>query len=252
MSSALVAHSLYYYVVLNMGNPFAVLDIPPSFALENAVVTVIVIISQCFYVQQIFRLSHSKVIAVAIILSAIASFSIGMEISVYLFQNPNFLALDTQAFKIRAILVQSFAAFCDIGIAAAMCYYLHGQKTVFRKTQALINTLIVYAVSRGVLTAICQILFDVLFAAAPLQFTWMPFHEALAKLYVNSILMTLNVREALRSSGPEVVATTLHLSDLSSTNPASARPASRSEMRWDKSGLTQGMEVEVSKEINVV
>ncbi|KAJ6483467.1 hypothetical protein DFH09DRAFT_1461530 [Mycena vulgaris] len=61
-------------------------------------------------------------------------------------------------------------------------------------TEKILDTLILYAVSRGVLTAVTQFMFLTLNLALPHATYWMPFHQAVGKLYVNSVFATLNVR----------------------------------------------------------
>lgn len=135
-----------------------------------------------------------------IVFTALASFALGLGITYDITSNPSIFTLLGRSFKIRHILVQAFAAIADIAITGAICWYLHGHESDFRQTQQLIHTLIIYATSRGVLTAICQILDFFLYTALPFEFIWLNFHQLSAKLYVNSVLMTLNVRKSLKLS----------------------------------------------------
>jgi len=221
MSTALVAHSLYIFLVINLGNPVADFEIPISFAIENGVVTCVVVIAQLFYAQQIWTLGKSKIVRISRLVAAFTSFGIGLDITDYVAKTQNVFSLLVPTFKVKATLVQGFAAFADIAIAAAMCWYLHGQHSVFKRTQELVNTLMIYAISRGVLTAVCQILFLALFAAIPLEFTWLVFHQLLGKLYINSVFMTLNIRKGLKETH-RVTTTTLHLTNLGGTTDSTA------------------------------
>jgi len=106
---------------------------------------------------------------------------------------------DDHVFKILSGLVQGFASLDDVLITAALCYFLHtrrvgGGLTSQNRTDVIIDSLMLYAVSRGILTAVTQILFLVLNVALPHDTFWQPFHQAVGKLYVNSVLATLNIR----------------------------------------------------------
>ncbi|KAH8826378.1 hypothetical protein DL96DRAFT_1607829 [Flagelloscypha sp. PMI_526] len=198
LTTAMVWHSLYTYLVTNLGNPLADIGISWSFALENGLVTAVVLITHCYYAHQVWTVSKNLYITILVLLCAFGSAAIGIVITNEIFSNLSLLALTTDSFKVKAILVQALASVADIVITAALCVCLRNMKTGFTGTEELVHTVMVYAISRGVLTTIAQIMFLVLFATRGTSFEWQAFHQALAKLYVNSVLMTLNLRNSLR------------------------------------------------------
>ncbi|THH11755.1 hypothetical protein EW146_g7936 [Bondarzewia mesenterica] len=107
-------------------------------------------------------------------------------------------------------LIQGVAAMCDVVITTSLIYFLRSKRVGVRSgTQKMIDRIIMYAVSRGTLTAIAQIMFLILNVALPDHQYWLPFHLAVGRLYVNSILSSLNVRKTLSSDGPvEITVTT--------------------------------------------
>ncbi|KAI0752454.1 hypothetical protein C8Q80DRAFT_451958 [Daedaleopsis nitida] len=89
-------------------------------------------------------------------------------------------------------------AACDI-ISAGLCYYLKvGRSDCTRSAASVIDRLIVYALERAALTAICQ---PCLIATVSFRnrFYFFPFAFVQSKLYCNTLLATLNVRDSLRS-----------------------------------------------------
>ncbi|KAJ6542009.1 hypothetical protein DFH09DRAFT_1174453 [Mycena vulgaris] len=198
-----VAHSLYTYFVLNFGkSPTVDLIIPWSFTTEKLLVTIITFVAQCFYARTIWRISGNIFLFIIVGVIAVVTFALGIVTTVHLFQNPLATAISARSFQILSGMVQGLAALNDVLITICMCIWLYrhkkgsggwGMGQAFG-TEKILDTLILYAVSRGVLTAVTQFLFLTLNLALPHATYWMPFHQAVGKLYVNSVFATLNVR----------------------------------------------------------
>ncbi|KAJ7499285.1 hypothetical protein FB451DRAFT_1204923 [Mycena latifolia] len=200
LTTIFVADSLYVFV-LGFLNKAIDIDIPWSFTAEKMLVTIITFIAQLFYAYTIYKVSRNKIATAFITFLAVGSFSLGVYTTVHLFQNPALTSISSRSFLIVSGLVQGLAALNDITITGTLSYYLHTRRSsLLPSTQHIVDKLIVYAVSRGVLTAIAQIMFLVLNVALPHHQFWLPFHMAVGKLYVNSVLATLNVRQSLSQS----------------------------------------------------
>jgi len=202
LTTVFVAHSLFIFVHSFL-NRHIDLNIPWSFTAEKLLVTIITFISQIFYAHTIWKLGGVKFPAAFIVFLAVASFGLGIYTTVHLFENPALNSISTRGFLIVSGLVQGLAAFNDVVITGTLSYFLHTRRNKgLASSEKLIDTLIVYAVSRGVLTAIAQLMFLVLNVAVTNHTYWLPFHMVVGKLYVNSVLATLNVRKTL--SGTQV------------------------------------------------
>ncbi|KAJ7162587.1 hypothetical protein C8R43DRAFT_1173224 [Mycena crocata] len=200
LTTVFVAHSLFVFVFGILNRQIDV-NIPWSFTAEKFLVTLITFIAQCFYAYTILQVSEkNKIITAFVLILAVGSFGLGIHTTVHLFQNPALNSISTRDFLIVSGLVQGLAALNDIVITASLSYFLHLRRNSIPASEKLIDTLILYAVSRGVLTAIAQIMFLVLNVALPHRQFWLPFHMVVGKLYVNSVLATLNVRQSLTQS----------------------------------------------------
>ncbi|KAJ6538975.1 hypothetical protein B0H19DRAFT_1176474 [Mycena capillaripes] len=199
LATIFVAHSLFLFVFSILNKKIEV-NIPWSFTGEKLLVTAITFIAQCFYAHTIWKVSKNKIATLFIVVLAVGAFGLGIYTTVHLFQNPGLNSISTRSFLIISGLVQGLAALNDIVITGALSYYLHSKRSTIASSDKLIDTLIIYAVSRGVLTAIAQMMFLVLNVAIPNHQFWLPFHMAVGKLYVNSVLATLNVRQSLSQS----------------------------------------------------
>ncbi|KAJ7912239.1 hypothetical protein B0H13DRAFT_2007827 [Mycena leptocephala] len=202
LSTIMITHSLYTYFVLNFGDLAADAFIPWSFALENGLLTLITITAQCFYAWQIWTVSSNVVITCGILLLAISSCGAGLYVTVHLFRFPAVATTSSPLLKSITGPVQGLAACCDILITVTLIFYLRSNRGKGAlSTKQIIDTLILYALGRGILTAVTQILFLVLNVGFPSRTWWQPFHQLVGKLYINSIVASLNVRQVVRGKG---------------------------------------------------
>ncbi|KAJ7334593.1 hypothetical protein DFH08DRAFT_965348 [Mycena albidolilacea] len=170
LSSMMTAHALYTFFVLNFGNLAADAYIPWSFALENGLLTIITIISQCFYAWQIWKVSLNGFVTGGILLLGFVSCGMGLYMTFHL----------GTVYKAITGSVQGLAACCDIAITIALVFYLRSKR------------------ERGVLSTKKSSTLSFCFTV---QTWWQPFHQLVGKLYVNSIVASLNARKTMRGNG---------------------------------------------------
>ncbi|KAJ7920518.1 hypothetical protein B0H13DRAFT_1867434, partial [Mycena leptocephala] len=165
---------------------------------EKFLITIITFVAQAFYARTTWKISCSVMITASVGVFAAVTFVLGIVNTVHLYQNPLATSISARSFQILAGLVQGTAAFNDVLITLCLCTWLYRQKSgadgwvagqAFG-TDKILDTLILYTVSRGVLTAVIQILFLTLNLAFPHATYWSPFHQAVGKLYVNSVFAT--------------------------------------------------------------
>ncbi|KAF9493286.1 hypothetical protein BDN71DRAFT_1591196 [Pleurotus eryngii] len=88
---------------------------------------------------------------------------------------------------------------CDILISISLVYYLNKWRSEVRRTENIIDRIIVYAAGVGVVTSVFSSLIFITWLALPHQFIFMLFFSIHSKLHVNSFLVTLNARSGLRN-----------------------------------------------------
>ncbi|KAF8211360.1 hypothetical protein K438DRAFT_1807179 [Mycena galopus ATCC 62051] len=165
--------------------------------MEKLLVTLITFVAQCFYANAIWNVTVSKSITSSILFLAFVCLALGCVTTHDIFTTTRDV-IGTLRFSIISGFVQGLAALNDLLITATMCYYLVHNRSGLPSTNLFVDTVILYTVSRGVLTATTQILFLITNAALPGNTYWMPFHMCVGKLYVNSVLATLNVRRTFQ------------------------------------------------------
>ncbi|KAF8478754.1 hypothetical protein JB92DRAFT_3046630 [Gautieria morchelliformis] len=213
--TAIVGHILYYYLVTNYNNPPALNLIVWSLALEVGITTFATVAVQSFFIWRVWILSRrSWLITGPIIILAFIAFVSGLACMAEAFM----LGTIQNLIKIEWVVgvKHGSIAAADIGIAATQCWYLHFSRTGTKRTDNMINTLMIYTINRGILNSIAAVADLACFLAMPDNFVWLAFNLIMAKLYSNSLLATLNTRNALLGRGAdtdlEVTKGTLHIS----------------------------------------
>ncbi|KAL5480731.1 hypothetical protein ACEPAI_9671 [Sanghuangporus weigelae] len=185
-TTALSSEALHYYLVVNFGNPLALLYMIKPYVAEYAITLIIIFLSQTFYMWQIYAVNRTAWIPLLITKFLLATCSLGggIALTVELFKVGLLIEnLSDSTIMICLSIATSFAAACDIVSTAAMCYYLAFRRSAYKETNTLLKMLLFFAVNRGVLVAVAQVGHLALFVAFPSRAYWMPFHLSLSKLH---------------------------------------------------------------------
>ncbi|KAM5541173.1 hypothetical protein V8D89_005102 [Ganoderma adspersum] len=202
ISLILAVDACYEYVVTDFGNALLLLNIPRSLALENAFTATIRMLTQCFLAHRVWALSEGNIPLVSsIIILALGSFAPSIVMSVDIYKDRYIFSLGSTESRILTGVADGLSVLCDIIIVAALSYYLHSKRTGFKRTNSMIDRLIIYAVNRGVLTTICQAGHLIAFVALPDRFIFLVFALLEGKLYTNTFLATLNAQKSMRGEG---------------------------------------------------
>ncbi|GBE79004.1 hypothetical protein SCP_0202010 [Sparassis crispa] len=238
LCSALVSHALYVVLIMDWGNVIALERFPWSFALENGVTVFITFLVQWSVwsygtlamqstssLVQLLRCEITVVFvfnvprdaapnetlsfavrkklalaSAAVAFTGLVAFGAGIALTCQLFITKFYdKAVQGRFFLIACGLDQGAAALCDIIVTVSFTWGLlsermHGAK----QTRSVIERLISYTVTRGILTTIIQVLMVVVFCSLPTKDVWMLAHLILSKVYINTMLAILNGRRDLR------------------------------------------------------
>ncbi|KAJ3746223.1 hypothetical protein DFH05DRAFT_1395004 [Lentinula detonsa] len=211
ISSALVAQSLYYYLIPHFGSLAPLQFITPELSAECLISGILTFISQMYFVYQIY--SGKATWAMAPTNSMLAPLSavggIGCVATMYVFAY-GVLADRNKDFAVRLIniffgLAKGFGAVTDIMATIAMCTFLSNAKTGIRQTDNLIKNLIQYIVERGGVVTLIQTLLLITFYAAPNNLYWLAFHINVTKLYANTFCECLDLKLLLLNTNGEYI-----------------------------------------------
>ncbi|KZT08285.1 uncharacterized protein LAESUDRAFT_724306 [Laetiporus sulphureus 93-53] len=136
---------------------------------------------------------------------------------VYMVYGSGDLASDVMHVLSPGRVQAAFASATDICIATSMCLVLREATTGFRATQAIVAKLISYAINRGIVLTVLQILQLGLTASTDTEVDQI-FYFPLSTVYVNSVLAVLNARGHLREkkngSAQRIRCHSIHISPL--------------------------------------
>ncbi|KAL4260581.1 DUF6534 domain-containing protein [Pleurotus pulmonarius] len=90
------------------------------------------------------------------------------------------------------------AMICDLMICITLVYSLRKNRSGIKASDAMIDKLIFYFIGISTLSSVFALLNLVTWVAMPNNIIFVIFHSIISKLYVNSLLVTLNSRQQFR------------------------------------------------------
>ncbi|EEB89780.1 hypothetical protein MPER_12090 [Moniliophthora perniciosa FA553] len=209
ISSALIAQSLYYYLIPHYGSLAQLNSVTTELNVECLISTIITFISQMYFVYQIYTIKSLGRVAwlliVVITACAVLAFVGGVGcVSAMIIFHHGVLANRNEKFSVEFHsiffgLAKGFGTLTDVIATLAMCFFLSLSKTgISIQTKGLIKSLIQYVVNRGIVVTLIQTLLLILFYAAPNNLYWIAAHINVTKLYANTSFAMLNAREHIK------------------------------------------------------
>ncbi|KIY61377.1 hypothetical protein CYLTODRAFT_333793, partial [Cylindrobasidium torrendii FP15055 ss-10] len=202
MHQALISHTVYYYVITSYGNPaslqFTTWSV--SLLLEVLFNGFTALLVQSFLALRVYRLSE-KSLPLTVLVGALVLTEFGCvtAFAIIGLSNPLTFAFLATLQKL-SVAVNALAAAGDVSITLSLVWLLRSKSRGFRRSEKMVNTLISYTVSTGLLTAACAVASLVSIVLRPDAFIYIAFFFCLGRLYSNSLLATLNSRRGIRQS----------------------------------------------------
>jgi len=146
--------------------------------------------------------SQNAAFGVGIAVVSLASFALGIAATGNFARNLVFASLTTPQAKGIIASSQGLTFLSGATVFAALSFYLSPSRNpMIKSTARLYNIAIGYTITRGFLATAVQFSYFVAFLSVPTKFTWMPFHLIASKVFINSFLAMLNVREIYQGQG---------------------------------------------------
>ncbi|KAL1939504.1 hypothetical protein VTO73DRAFT_9815 [Trametes versicolor] len=213
ITSVFSMHVCYFYLTTNYFNPEALLHGVWSLNLFPVASGIIMISAQSFFARRVWHLGAriSKVVVLFAMLAAkgaLCIVEIGFFIGKLVPLCEILLALIFHSKRHsgvgRSWLVSTgstMAVTADMTLTAALIVFLHRSRTGLKRTDTMIDILILYSVNTGLLTGILNLL-SLLFAfIRPGDLIYIGFGIVGAKMYATTLLAALNSRQSLASHG---------------------------------------------------
>jgi len=243
LQSGLDCHIVYHFLVTNYLNPIVISQTLWSIIVHVTTTSISDFLIRTMFAHRIYRLSRKNVpITTWIMLLSTIYLALGFVITAKAFKLTSFLELD----KIQNWLYASFATgtASDMSVTLALIWLLMKSRTGFRRTDALINTLMKYTVNTGVIVNIDSFIVMITYVVMPKNYIFVGFYLLQNKLYLNSYLATLNARDDLREMINEPMS--LHLSNMSVLRGRSDCTTTIQDSHLEKGGGSQVMAISVN------
>ncbi|KAJ6564075.1 hypothetical protein B0H19DRAFT_75183 [Mycena capillaripes] len=206
-----------------------------------------------FYTWRVHKMSKGNwYLTVPILMLCAARTSFGFILVYAQLKYRRWSAVYEHFLVVRALAFVS-SAVTDIAISAARYYYLRELKQGYVQTQEVVDTVVVFTINDGLLTSAVAVTVMGCVLAMHTNFIWIGIFFNLAKLFANSILATLNLRNWYRhvhrpmgislSRGPRATRNTVQM------NHHHVTPMSpRTEATQDDSDIAD-IDIQVDKQV---
>ncbi|KAL4264695.1 DUF6534 domain-containing protein [Pleurotus pulmonarius] len=221
---ALVTHALYFYMITNFSNTEAIV-VPSWSILSQVYVTCISdLIVRGVFARRVWLLSGKKYFLV-ILITVFSSLTaiVGFVFASRAFDLGSFLAFQSISWMMYTALSSGVAA--DVVIAVSLVTVLLRSRTGFKRTDSLVNTLMLYTINTGLFTTLCTALCFITYAVWPAELIFMGFYFCLSTLYLNALLAALNARSSLRDKQHGVSTVPLELNTWNTGSAVSKWPS---------------------------
>ncbi|PWN50293.1 hypothetical protein IE53DRAFT_330530 [Violaceomyces palustris] len=228
---------IYQYLVSNFGDLQYASVGNSAFAADPVMTGIIAFSTQMFFAWRVKKLMHSNLMPIIIVIGSLVSLlgAIGSTVGVTIV----LVFSEFQKFQVIVIIWLVGAAVTDVLITGSLVFTLNKSRTGFAATDDIITKLIRLTLQTGMLTSAFAIIDIVLFLASTTTLH-LVFNLPLAKLYVNSLLSTLNARVVLTGGNHHYTmeGTNSDASNLRPSNGGAGRAKKASSFRPNKDTAT--------------
>ncbi|KZT10940.1 uncharacterized protein LAESUDRAFT_721352 [Laetiporus sulphureus 93-53] len=191
---------LWYYFIKNRANPYGLETIANTFPVEYILADLAIVLVQCFFMYNIWKLLAGKWYRIPLSASALllSLMSLAGGLGVVYKEQHDSKFQGTIGSSTAEATVNSVCAFVtDVYITVTLCLVLRGQSSEIKRTQQMLSKLTIYAINRGVLTSVVQMLVFIQYKNKGKSLLAELFHAPSSTLYVNTFLAILDVRQHL-------------------------------------------------------
>ncbi|KAF9511114.1 hypothetical protein BS47DRAFT_1487075 [Hydnum rufescens UP504] len=190
--------SLYWWSVTNYRNPLALEWESWQFAVFQIGTVCSSVTVQTFFAYRVYSLSANLYIGVLVQVLVFLQFGFGVATFIKVHMNPERQVIVKEWTWLASWL--AIQATTDIAITTCMCLLLRRRRTGFQKTDSVINRMVLYTISTGLVTGVLSCIDLVLFALPGRKFGAVVMGMLLAPSYSITMLANVHMRTALRAS----------------------------------------------------
>jgi len=195
---ACVTRALYWWFVANYYNYFALGRATWEFLIFQINIVCSSVTVQTFFAYRVYSLSGSLYLGVFVAVLALLQFGFGAATSIRANMNLDFQVILKECtwLVVTWLIIQ---AITDIVIATCMCLLLRHQRTGFQKTNSVINRMILYTISTGLITSVLSCFLLAMVVKHGFHFSVLTTGIPLGMVYSITMLTNLHIRTTLRA-----------------------------------------------------
>ncbi|KAI0759700.1 hypothetical protein BD413DRAFT_617642 [Trametes elegans] len=200
--TALTMHVCYFYLIVNYFEPFRLLGGVWSIRLVIIETGCVIILAHCFYARRMFLLGGGRLwptMVIGFLLVTELGFCIGATVEAFI--QPLFH--DYQRFAWLICSALGTAVILDVFITGFLTFYLRRSRTGFKRTDSLVDVLMVYAINTGLSTSLINLVAALTAITMPYNLIYSGIYIIASKMYANSLLAVLNSRRSIVDKGLE-------------------------------------------------
>ncbi|KAJ7661969.1 hypothetical protein DFH06DRAFT_1471616 [Mycena polygramma] len=221
LQAIFMCFTVYHYTISSAFNVRMLIENVwplPSSVMMHLTAAVLVML---YFVNVIFNATNGPKLrwslTITNVLAVFLHAAFGIETVVDLYRTRSLLELNKSTNKAFLPMAGTQVG-ADVIIAASLCWVLQGNRSEFRRTNSIINTLMIYAINRCLLTAAAALVELLALALQPEKMWYVGSEFTLIGLYTNAFLASLNSRHRFRHGA--IGSSDYHLSNLQSGNSA--------------------------------
>ncbi|EIW57869.1 uncharacterized protein TRAVEDRAFT_48895 [Trametes versicolor FP-101664 SS1] len=195
-------HVCYFYLVTNYFHPERLLDGVWSIRLIILEMGVLILVCHLFFARRLFLLGNRNLIPVVIIgLLLLLEMGFCMAAVIESFLKVSFANFEKYPWLIWTILALAVAV--DVVATSTLTYYLRQSRTGFKRTDSMVDILMVYGINTGLSTSVVTLAALISAIALPNSLIYTAIMVVGTKMYANSLLAVLNSRRSIVDRGME-------------------------------------------------
>ncbi|KAF8191408.1 hypothetical protein K438DRAFT_1970409 [Mycena galopus ATCC 62051] len=192
-----ICASVWSYAVAHYGEIDYTKQIVPSLAATVAFTAITTLSVNIFYGWRVHKMSKNWWLTGPIMLLALARVGLAFVTTTEMILTKTFPAF-AAGFNVVLTCGLSVSAATDIILSTARYYYLRNLKQGYSGTQEVIDAVVVFTINDGCITCAVAIATIICLLRMPGNFVWLGIYFTIGKLFSNSALATLNLRNWYR------------------------------------------------------
>ncbi|KAJ6510720.1 hypothetical protein C8R45DRAFT_964972 [Mycena sanguinolenta] len=191
---------IWQYAVTNYNNPAKLLEIVPAYPVHIIMTVIATLNANAFYTWRLHKMSKSNWwLTGPLCMLCVCRTVLGLFVATEMLLSKTRTWENIHAhLKIVEVTGWIISAVTDVVISLARYYYLRDLKQGYMPTQEMVDAVVIFTINDGLLTCATVITLVICFFTMKNNFVWIALFLTLGKLFSNSILTTLNLRNWYR------------------------------------------------------